>query len=105
MTTAPAIPELHPLAAQVKLRAREIGFDLVGIADASPSKYRDYFRDWLASGQHGEMEYLERRFEERTDPGAYVPGARSVVCLAMNYHVPLDRPAAGEAGRVARYAL
>src|SRR5205814_99168 len=32
-------------------------------------------------------------------------GARSVVCVAMNYHVPLDPPLPGQHGRVARYAL
>src|SRR5439155_6659063 len=83
------------------------GFDLVGIASASPSAYRQYFRDWLDSGQAGEMEYLRRRFEERTDPAVYLPGARSVVCVAMNYHVPLESPAETQngRGRVARYAL
>jgi epoxyqueuosine reductase len=106
VTIAPSIPGLHQIASQVKQRARQLGFDLVGIADASPSRYRDYFRDWLAAGQHGEMEYLANRFDERTDPAAYVPGARSVVCVAMNYHVPLDAPpSSAQNGRVARYAL
>lgn len=54
------------------------------------------------------MAWLANRFEERTDPSVYVPGARSVICVAMNYHVPLDEvPASQRAsqGRVARYAL
>ncbi len=84
--------------------AREIGFDLVGIAPASPSKYRQYFRDWLDDGRAGTMEYLHRRFDERTDPAAYMPGAKSVVCVALNYHTALEPPPPGE-GRIARYAL
>ena len=54
------------------------------------------------------MEYLTRRFEERTDPAAYLPGARSVVCVAINYHVPLQPLLPDERarhGRVARYTL
>jgi epoxyqueuosine reductase len=93
----------------VKHRARELGFDLVGISDASPSKYREYFRQWLDDGQAGTMDYLARRFDERTDPASYFPGARSVVCVAINYHVPLEDPSAagppGLNGRIARYAL
>jgi epoxyqueuosine reductase len=91
-------------AAPVKRKARELGFDLVGVAPAQPSAYRDYFRRWLEQGQAGEMRYLHNRFDERTDPATYVPGARGVVCVAMNYHVPLEPLEEGE-GRVARYAL
>jgi epoxyqueuosine reductase len=96
------------LAAELKRRARELGFDLVGIAPAGPSPRRDYVRRWLDEGRAGSMEYLARRFEERTDPAVYLPGARSVVCVAMNYHVPLEAPPPDDRayhGRVARYAL
>ena len=92
----------------VKRRAREAGFDLVGIAPAAPSQYRAYLRRWLDDGRAGSMHYLANRFDERTDPAAYLPGARSVICVALNYHVPLEpAPEAGRGrhGRVARYAL
>jgi epoxyqueuosine reductase len=102
--TSAASQDVHQLAAKVKARARELGFDLVGIAPAGPSAYRDYLQQWLDEGRAGTMEYLAQRFEERADPGAYLPGAASVVCVAMNYHVRLEAPAGGQ-GRVARYAL
>jgi epoxyqueuosine reductase len=98
----------HQLAAEIKQFARQIGFDLVGIASAEPSQYRDYLRQWLDDGKAGTMDYLEARFAERTDPRQYVPGAASVICVAMNYHTPLD---GGDdvidspKGRIARYAL
>src|SRR5262245_49940152 len=94
----------HQLAAQIKQRAKSLNFDLAGIAPAEPSKYRDYFRQWLDDGQHGTMEYLARRFEERTDPSVYMRGAKSVICVAMNYHMPIDQTPPG-VGKVARYAL
>jgi epoxyqueuosine reductase len=98
--------DLQALAAAVKRRARELGFELVGIAPAGPSRYREYLRRWLDEGQGGTMEYLGKRFDERTNPGAYLPGVASVICVAMNYYVRLDEPAEGEVrGRVARYAL
>lgn len=92
----------------VKQRALDIGFDLVGVAPAEPSRFREYYRRWLDDGRAGTMRYLENRFDERTDPTRYLPGARSVVCVAMNYHFPLDTALAradGCPGRVARYAL
>src|SRR4051794_21026517 len=98
----------HQLAAEVKQFARQLGFDLAGICDASPSAYRDYYRAWLDDGRAGTMEYLNRRFEERTDVATYMPGARSVVCVALNYHVALKGVAEDEQqhhGKAARYAL
>jgi epoxyqueuosine reductase len=94
------------LAEAVKGKARELGFDLVGIASAEPSRYRDHLRNWLDAGHAGTMEYLARRFDERVDVGTYLPGAASVVCVAMSYHTPLEElPEEGSHGRIARYAL
>ncbi|HEX4055728.1 MAG TPA: tRNA epoxyqueuosine(34) reductase QueG [Tepidisphaeraceae bacterium] len=92
------------IAAAVKQKARQLGFDLVGITTARSSDYRNYFRKWLDEGQAGSMGYLAGRFEERTDPTVYLPGAASVVCVGMNYYVPLEKAEPNQ-GRVARYAL
>jgi epoxyqueuosine reductase len=105
-----ALPQLDrfALAGEIKRRAETLGFDLIGIASAEPSRYRDYFRQWLDHGQAGTMAYLAARFEERTAPGVYVPGAKSVVCVAINYHTPLEPVPELERqhhARIARYAL
>ncbi len=92
------------IAAAIKQKGRELGFDLVGIARAEGSAYRDYFRRWLDGGQAGAMGYLAKRFEERSDPRVYLPGAVSVICVGMNYFVPLEKGEANR-GRIARYAL
>lgn len=105
MLTEPLILDRHQLAAGVKAEARALGFDLVGICDASPTKYRDYFRQWLDDSQAGTMSYLATRFDERVDPAVYFPGARSVICVAMNYHAKLLPNDVLQQGRVARYAL
>jgi epoxyqueuosine reductase len=98
----------HALAGEIKQRARSLGFDLVGIAAADASRYRDYLRQWLDDGQAGTMQWLATRFDERADPRVYLQGAQSVICVAINYHVKLDELPAEERkhhGRVARYAL
>jgi epoxyqueuosine reductase len=52
------------------------------------------------------MEWLERNKERRMDPQQVLPGARSVVVLAMNYWQgeAAETGGAGARGRVARYA-
>ena len=97
-------PNLLARSAQVKTRAKEMGFDLVGIASAEPSQWRQYFQRWLADGMAGEMNYLANRLAERTQPGTYVPGAQSVVCVAINYYVPLEPAPSPPAvpGKIAR---
>src|ERR1700679_2913118 len=96
--------QMFAVTAEVKAKARELGFDLAGVAPATASARREYFREWLGAGMGGEMGYLAGRFEERADPSVYLPGAKSVVCVGVNYFVPIDAPLPGEA-RVARYAL
>lgn len=82
--------EMRALADRVKAEAMSRGFMLCGIAPAQPSRYADYFRQWLEHGQAGEMHYMASRLGERLDVRQYLPGAQSVICLAMNYHVPLE---------------
>jgi len=96
------------LAVKIKDRARMLGFDLAGIAPADPSQFREYLRRWLDEGRGGSMSYLNNRFDERTDPSVYLPGAQSVICVAMNYFYPLEEPPEQERPfhvRIARYAL
>jgi epoxyqueuosine reductase len=87
--------------------AKDLGFARVGICDAEPTAYKAEIRTWLSQGQHGSMHYLQERLEERLDPGVYVPGARSIICVADRYSDGRrDRIATegGPRGRIARYA-
>src|SRR5579863_2285331 len=101
-------PRSHKIAGEIKAKARELGFDLVGIASTEPSKYQQYFRQWLNDGQGGSMSYLAKNFPQRIDPSTYLPGVRSAICVAMNYFVPLQpvQPDPNNpAGKITRYAL
>lgn len=96
------------LGVTVKARALELGFDLCRITSAAPPTSANRLRSWLESGLHGQMEYLARNAEKRTDPQLVLPGARSILCLAASYHVPdgSSPPTSGFSvpGLVARYA-
>ena len=69
--------------------AAECGFDLVGVASASPVPDFDRFRDWADRGLAGEMRYLtDHRAEIRGDLGRLLPGVRSVICTGTLYNGP-----------------
>ena len=76
------------ITARICDAARQIGFDVVGVAPAYPVPGLDAYRRWIAQGYHGEMAYLSRsdRVERRADPGKIVPGVRTIVCVGMNYY-------------------
>jgi epoxyqueuosine reductase len=89
-----------------KSTARGLGFDLVGITHAGPSERAAYYREWLAAGYGGTMEYLRRNVHLREAPAGLLAGARSAICVALNYGreeavIPDSRC---PIGRVATYA-
>ena len=93
------------LAESIKQRATELGFSKVGIAAAQPSTHAPHFQAWLEAGKHGDMAWLEKRFAERADVANYLPGAKSVICCAISYHVKLPEDPRPTAGKIAKYAL
>src|SRR6266436_9831493 len=95
------------LKAQLVSYAQQIGFDSCRIAACAAPAYGPQFREWLREGAHGEMHYMERGEEKRCDPRKVLPGARSIVVLALNYFQgnAQKTPRRGVAtGRIARYA-
>jgi len=90
------------LREQVVTLSGELGFDICRFATADPPKHAGAFRDWLDQGAGGEMTYLSRNAEKRCDPQQVLPGAKSVIVLALNYFQG-DRVEENR-GRIARYA-
>ena len=72
---------------KIKQKALELGFDAVGITTAEPvdTAHAAYFQRWLADGNAAEMDYLHRNVEKRFDPAKLLTGAKSVICVALNY--------------------
>src|ERR1700733_3919553 len=95
----------------LKAWALEAGFDRAGVARLEPLEHGEALVRWLDRGDQAGMGYLERRIEARLDPSGIFPGARSVLCVAFQYH-PLEREDGGRQPepsgdlwrRVARYA-
>lgn len=93
-------------SALIRERALREGFQKVGIVRAEPlDGERARLREWLARGFHGEMSWMARDVERRTDPALFLPGARSVVVVAHNYYTPHEHARADAAsGKISRYA-
>jgi epoxyqueuosine reductase len=74
------------LGATLAEQAHALGFDSIGITD--PDAIADagrHFRNFLADGAHGDMDWLADRPERRADPRVLWPGVRSVIMLGVNY--------------------
>ncbi|MFZ4574314.1 MAG: tRNA epoxyqueuosine(34) reductase QueG [Phycisphaerales bacterium] len=91
---------------EIVASAKALGFSLVGIAPAAPSRWKRFLEDWIQSAKHGSMDYLERDTPLRLDPRGHLPDTRSFVMVADQYAIRGD--AAGTIppghGAIARYA-
>jgi epoxyqueuosine reductase len=99
---------LEKLTAQaVKAKAREVGFDLCGIAPAGDLEELGFLREWIARGYAGSMGYLERSAGRRSDVRHVLPSAQSVIVTGTVYNTArpysTERDDPGRAD-VARYA-
>ncbi|MGD8330457.1 MAG: tRNA epoxyqueuosine(34) reductase QueG [Acidobacteriota bacterium] len=80
------------------------GFDLCAVTPIAQLEAAQRLREWLAHRMHGTMGWLERNADKRCDPHAVLPGARSVVVVAMNYHTEVPATHAADEGCISRYA-
>ena len=88
----------------IRNEALRIGFDACGFArvEEVDADMRDKYRQWLASGKQAQMGYLDNYVELRDNPALLYPGARTMICVALNYY-PV-RFQSGESPRFAYYA-
>lgn len=99
----------------IKLLTRDIknigissGFQHVGIASPDVTIWGSRFQEWLKNGYEGEMTFLGRYPERRSNPFLVFPEVKSVVVISMNYYPGgyrrecLDNPGIGY---IANYAL
>ena len=96
---------------KIRQFAHSIGFDLIGFTPAvSLPEHQKALESWLQAGYGAEMAYMSRDPARRANPRHSLPGAKTVICLALNYY-PGDHPEedsshvnGGVKGRISRYA-
>ena len=100
-------PRIDPGEAKriLEERAREAGFDLVGVMRAEPlEEGGKRLKEWQEAGMAADMGYMHRPVELLSDPKRLQKSAKSVVSLGVSYY-PGEHPENTEGGgRIARYA-
>ncbi len=98
------------LSQDIKHKTIELGFDLLGVTDASPidAEQAEIFTEWLKSGFAGRMDYMHRNLQKRLDPARLFENAQSVIVVGLNYTLPKHKPklpdAAAPTAKIAGYA-
>jgi epoxyqueuosine reductase len=90
---------------QIETQAHEIGFHAVGIASIDPSTNQTAatrLQEWLSLGYQAEMGWMSD--PRRQDIYQVMPGAKTVIAVALNYYTDHQRPAGAEYAKIARYA-
>lgn len=96
---------MDSFAQNIKQQSLALGFDKVGIVPAEAlTEEGTRLRDWVARGFHGQMNYMARDPQQRSDPRLLMPSAKSVVCVALNYFQPEKHSDLPEVGKISRYA-
>ena len=76
----------------IKAEAHRLGFMACGMAKAAfLEEEAPRLERWLREGRQGEMGWMGNHFDMRLDPRKLVPGAKSVISLAYNYHTPVKQ--------------
>ena len=88
----------------IRAKALELGFDVCGFARAQQvsDKAISQYSEWIADGKNDIMDYAERYQDLRNNPCTLFPGAKTVICVAMNYYPAVSQH--HDAPQFARYA-
>lgn len=89
----------------IKQRALDLGFAACGIALVGESTTHEHYRRWLQNSYQADMNWIAREDAawKRADPRNVLPGAKSIVCVAMHYRTDDDWDEEQQ-GKIARYA-
>lgn len=86
-------------------KARSVGFDLVGFAQAIElTEEIDKLNLWLDKKYQASMNYMERNIDKRRNPKEILPDAKSIISLAVIYNTPFYHSIDKKFGKISRYA-
>ena len=90
---------------EIKEQAYALGFNKIGIVSVEAlTEESSQLREWLERGFHGQMDYMARDPQKRSDPRLLMPSAESVVCVALNYYRHEQHADSSDVAKISRYA-
>ncbi|MGH8264784.1 MAG: tRNA epoxyqueuosine(34) reductase QueG [Steroidobacteraceae bacterium] len=105
-----ATADAQNLLTQLRRWATELGFQQLGVSGVDLADDEARLGEWLESGWHGDMQYMERHGTRRSRPAELIPGTLRVISVRMDYWPGDARDAEAslsdsESAYVSRYAL
>ena len=91
----------------IKQKAIALGFHQVGIARVrqTPSEAetiaKQHLNNWLAAGYQADMAWMSS--PKRQNIRQIMPTVTAVVCVALNYYTPHQRPTGSQYAKISRY--
>jgi epoxyqueuosine reductase len=84
--------EKEDISELIRTKARELDFDLLGIARARKLEERiPVLKSWCDAGMNDKMSYLQRNIDKRADPNLLFTDARSMVVVGLSYFSELKQ--------------
>ena len=101
---------LQTLADSIKNWGKALGFSAVGITDTDLANAERHYQAWIEKGFHGDMDYMAKHGNKRTQPAELVAGTMRVISVRMDYQPPNAKDAEeilaqSEKAFISRYAL
>jgi len=70
---------------QIKQIGLSLGFQQIGISNATLDQHHQQYQQWIDNHYHGEMTYMARNIDKRLHPELLVPDTLSVICVRLDY--------------------
>lgn len=80
-----------PLKAHLALIKSQQNFDLISATALTKPMTIEFYKNWIMSGQHGDMNYLETHLPTKEDPLKLHASLRSAITVGFHYF-PVIRP-------------
>lgn len=103
MRLAPSAPlPADAIVAAITRQALAEGFSKVGFARVDQPPDLAGVETWQAAGYQADLSWMAN--PKRRDPALVLPGARSLICLALNYYHPTAHSQDPSVAKISRYA-
>jgi len=90
--------------AKLRSRLEKSPFSHFGWAPLETPLSMEFYRAWIARGDHATMDYLATSADVKAEPRRHYPRARTAIVVAKAYHPNPYGPAPFQGLRIARYA-
>jgi epoxyqueuosine reductase len=86
---------------RIQAKALELGFHKVGFVSVADNNRQPELQAWLDRGYQADMAWMAN--PKRQEIKQVMPNVRSLICLALNYYTPHQRPDDPTFGKISRY--